>query len=85
IFYGPIIPGFNDSEEEMRAIVGAAARTRSRLLYDKVNLKPLVRLRLKGAIPEERLRGIQLFDYRGLYRKIERLCREQGVTCSPAF
>ncbi|MEN3035709.1 MAG: radical SAM protein [Candidatus Methanosuratincola sp.] len=85
IFYGPIIPGFNNAEEEIRAIVGAAARTHSKVLYDRINLKPLVRLRLKGAIPEERVREISLFDFGMLYRKIERCCREQGVPCSPAF
>ncbi len=85
IFYGPIIPGFNDAEEEIRAIVGVAARTHSKVLYDRINLKPLVRLRLKGAIPEERVREISLFYFGGLYRKIEKCCREQGVPCSPAF
>ncbi len=85
IFYGPIIPGFNDSEEDIRMIVEAAARTRSRVLYDRINLKPLVRLRLGAAIPKEGMREISLFDYGQLYRKIEEFCRERGVSCSPAF
>ncbi|MDI9609197.1 MAG: radical SAM protein [Candidatus Verstraetearchaeota archaeon] len=85
IFYGPIIPGFNDSEEEICRIVGEAARTRSKVLYDKINLKPLVRLRLRSAIPEDNMRAISLFDYGELYRKIEKCCIERGVSCSPAF
>ncbi|MEN3051645.1 MAG: radical SAM protein, partial [Candidatus Methanosuratincola petrocarbonis] len=85
IFYGPIIHGFNDSEEDIRDIVRAAARTGSKVLYDRINLKPLVRFRLKGAISEEDLRGVSLFDYSFVCRKIERYCREQGVSCSPAF
>ncbi|MEN3034801.1 MAG: radical SAM protein [Candidatus Methanosuratincola petrocarbonis] len=85
IFYGPIIHGFNDSEEEIGSIAEVAAKTGSRLLYDRINLKPLVSLRLKKILPGWAFDSIALFDYLRVYRMIRLRCRELGVACYPAF
>jgi len=85
IFYGPIIHGFNDSDDDINGIVEAAATSGSRLLYDRINLKPLVSLRLRSVMPGSYFESIATFDYRSVYRKIQARCRELGVSSSPAF
>ncbi|MDI9644280.1 MAG: radical SAM protein [Candidatus Verstraetearchaeota archaeon] len=85
IFYGPIIHGFNDTEDEVRRIVGIAASTGSRVLYDKLNLKPLLMCRLLKSISREELERASSFDYRKAYAMVAKLCREAGVRASPAF
>jgi DNA repair photolyase len=85
IFYGPIIPGHNDSEGEMAAIVGLAKRTKSSILYDRLNLKPLMRIRLKGVLTPDGLRAVGEVDFTKIYYRLEALCRERGVKARYAF
>lgn len=74
IFYGPVIPEFNDSEEEMRNIVILAAKTNSKIIYDKLNIKPKVMKRLQDL-------SIKDVDF----KKLEALCKKFNVKCEPAF
>lgn len=83
IFYGPIIPGYNDSQEEMEKIVRLAANTRSKIIYDRLNLKPIVVHRLKKHIGED---GVFHRDsVRSTFNRLEGLCRRYGVRCEFAF
>lgn len=85
IFYGPIIPGHNDSDSEMGAIVGLAERTGSAILYDRLNLKPLLKARLRGALTNDELIAVGIVDFRETYTRLETLCRERRVKARCAF
>lgn len=94
VFLGPIIPEVNDDEESIRQIVEVARRTKSRLLYDKLNLRRWVLERLTPVIEQERpgLAGrlSSLVSggsdwWRGTCSMVESICRELGVRFEPAF
>jgi DNA repair photolyase len=94
VFFGPIIPGVNDSNEEVRQIVGVAKRTESKLLFDKLNLRDWVLESLNPFLEKmaptviEKLPEL-LAPRSDYWRKtsftIRSLCRELGVLCEPAF
>ncbi|MDH5806792.1 MAG: radical SAM protein [Candidatus Methanomethylicaceae archaeon] len=74
IFYGPVIPGFNDSEEDMKNIVILAAKTNSKIIYDKLNIKPKV------------MKRMQNLNFKNVdFKKLELLCKKFNVKCEPAF
>lgn len=52
IFLGPIIPEINDDVENIARILGVAKRTRSKLLYDKLNLKMWVLERMRSTLEQ---------------------------------
>ncbi|MEM4406103.1 MAG: radical SAM protein [Candidatus Methanomethylicaceae archaeon] len=83
IFYGPIIPGYNDSPEEMERIVRLGAKTKSKIIYDRLNIKPTVLQRLKIVMNQEEIsrRG----SFREQFARLEALCREYSVRCEFAF
>jgi DNA repair photolyase len=85
IFYGPIIPGHNDSEDEMEAIVRLAERTRSTILYDKLNLKPFLRSRLQGALTHEALQALPKADFSSTFHRLVSICQGRGVAARYAF
>ncbi|MCX8181907.1 MAG: radical SAM protein [Candidatus Methanomethyliaceae archaeon] len=87
IFYGPIIPGYNDSYEEMERIVQLGAKTKSKIIYDRLNIKPMVLKRLKIVIKEEELsnRDRDIYSLREQFARLEALCRQHGVRCEFAF
>ncbi|MBC7218638.1 MAG: radical SAM protein [Hadesarchaea archaeon] len=94
IFLGPIIPETNDDDENLRKIVAIAAKTKSKILYDKLNLKQWVMERL-GPVLENLKPGLaervltilsRGYDYRNkISSKITSICREMGVRCEAAF
>ncbi len=48
VFLGPVIPGINDSCEQMAAVIDAAEKAGcGRVLFDKLRLKPMVRERMR--------------------------------------
>jgi DNA repair photolyase len=85
IFYGPIIPGYNDSEGEMDAIVRLAERTRSMILYDRFNLKPMLKSRLKEALTPECLQAVTKADFSSIYHRLTSTCQGKGVVAKFAF
>ena len=85
IFYGPIVPGYNDSPENVSAVVAIARKTHSRLLYDRLNLKPLLLNRIKRNVSEKVIVSAKNYNFSEVYQKIEKECAEQGVRCNPAF
>ncbi len=93
LFLGPLLPSLTDSEEKIREVVEVAASTRSLLIYDRLNLKRGVMGRLRETLEElspETL-GILLSPslrsraWKEERERIERVCREKGVRCEPAF
>lgn len=94
LFLGPIIPGLNDSEESLRQVAEVAARTKSKLIYDRLNLKRWVMERLGPVLERERpgLARRLLGLVRGssepwlrICSKVETICGELGVKCETAF
>jgi DNA repair photolyase len=85
IFYGPIIPGHNDSLREMEAIASLAGRTNSMILFDRLNLKPLLRSRLQGVLTIEELQVIAKADFSGIFTQFSSMCRAKGVVAKYAF
>lgn len=93
IFLGPIIPEINDSEESLRNVIRVAAKTKSRILYDKLNLKQWVMERLGPVLEKEKLglaeRLPSIIQERESWRhtcsKIRSICGDLDVKCETAF
>lgn len=94
LFFGPIIPGLTDSEENIRKIVEVAKSSGSRLIYDKLNLRMGVLERMTPLLQKERpgLAGrLQFLTAKGskwweqVSSRVEGICGETGVKCEPAF
>lgn len=94
LFLGPIIPALNDGEDSLKQVIEVAHRTRSRLIYDRLNLRRWVLDRLTPVLKEERpelterlpdlIRG-QSEGWRKAFSNVESICRELGVKREPAF
>jgi DNA repair photolyase len=89
IFYGPIIPNYNDDDKTINDVLNIAKRTHSRVLYDVLRLKPILSKRLQEKIGVEGYAEIRESLYRGcaesVYSKILRASRQVGVGVEPAF
>lgn len=94
VFLGPIIPSLNDSEDSIRLVVEVARRTRSRLLYDKLNLRRWVLERLAPLLEREmpgltdRLSSLVKMDsewWRKTCLTVESIAKELRVRYEPAF
>ncbi len=94
LFLGPIIPGLNDSIDNLKMVIEVAVQTKSKVIYDKLNLKRWVmeRLgpRLEYAQPGLARRLPDLVSFRSEYwrrlcSKIETICKNLEVKCESAF
>ncbi len=94
IFLGPIIPRINDDAEGLKEIIKLAARTKSKIIYDRLNLKQWVlerlgpKLELKSPGLAKQLPEIlheQGVSWKLASQKIQTICRQLGVKCEPAF
>jgi len=85
IFYGPIIPGFNDSPEEIESIASLAQRTKSRILYDRLNIKPMMLARIGRVLSGDHILSIRRSTLEVTFRKLEDTCKRRGVSCGSAF
>lgn len=94
IFLGPIIPEINDYRDGILEIIKLAKRTKSTLLYDKLNLKPWVVDSMRSILQKEVPQFEERFPYLlcrkseywlTLRNSIENLCSKEGVNCKPAF
>lgn len=94
VFLGPIMPEINDSEESIQQVIEVAKRTRSKLMYDKLNLRrwvsesfvPFLELEKPGLAERlPALVGAKSDYWRGICSMIRKLCEEQSVRCEPAF
>ncbi len=89
IFYGPIIPDYNDDDRTIENILNIAKRTHSRVLYDVLRLKPILSKRLQEKMGIEDYIKIKESLHReyveGVYSKILRTSKQVGASVEPAF
>jgi len=94
IFLGPIIPEINDGKESLAQIIEVAKKTKSKLMYDKLNLKQWVLESMTPFLEQEKRGLIQRLptilgaksDYwRKISSMVESICKELSVRCEPAF
>jgi len=94
IFLGPIIPRINDDAEGLKTIIKLAAMTKSKVIYDRLNLKQGVmdrlgpKLDLKSPGLAKLMPGIlgeQHASWQLTRHKILTLCNQLGVKCESAF
>lgn len=94
IFLGPIIPILNDSPENIRRIVKVAQRSRSHIIYDKLNIKPWVMEAMESFLRTEQpqlleqlpsLVGSRSERWHTIAATVESTCKELGVRCETAF
>ena len=83
VFYGPVIPGVNDGERDVREIVEIAYKTSSTLYYDPLHVKPFMEN------PVHPLHRYAVKKTRDWWSRVKALllkyCREYGLTCKPGF
>jgi len=93
LFFGPIIPSVNNDVETIKEVVNVASETKSKLLYDKLNVNGWVMKQLDPAIallndPELDASVVMRWNdesWGQTSSKVEEICRSFGVKCEPAF
>jgi len=94
IFLGPIIPYVNDYLENLEQIIRIAKATNSRLLFDKLNLRPWVLENLTPFLTKEvphslenlpSLLGEKSEYWNAISARIRSICQDLDVRCEPAF
>ncbi|MCS7112063.1 MAG: radical SAM protein [Ignisphaera sp.] len=82
IFYGPVIPGYNDSIEEVAKIIKLASETKSLLYIDRFRVKRF--MWLDPFLKSIASRSIG-YDWIKFYNSVYNLCRSVGVVCKSGF
>ena len=82
IFYGPIVPGYNDKLDEIEKIIRIAKETRSIVYFDKLRVKKFMWRSRELAELAKRSIG---YDWSTLLNKVFSLCRIYGVECRTGF
>ena len=94
IFLGPIIPEINDSRRSLEQVIEVAEKTGSKILYDKLNLRPWVLESIAPFIEKERPGLIERLPkllnpksdwWRETSETVKKLCAERSVLCELAF
>jgi len=94
IFLGPIIPYLNDDYRCIELVVDNAKRIGCEIIYDKLNLRRWVLDSMRMALEEYGnypIDKLPLLTRRSsewwmdVRRRVERICRDKGVRCSPAY
>lgn len=82
IFFGPIVPGFNDNLDVFEDILGLARETNSVVYIDKLRVK-------KFMWGDSYLRSIALdssrYSWGKLLETMFSMCRDRGVVCRSGF
>ncbi len=79
IFYGPVIPGYNDDLETIKNIILLAKMTKSKVLIDHIHVKKFMYENnhpLKPLLPR-----IKRYSWNKFYERTMRICKEYGVKC----
>ncbi|MCY0851199.1 MAG: radical SAM protein [Thermoplasma acidophilum] len=77
IFFGPIIKGFNDSDEDIEGVVRIASDTGSRIIFDAYSFYPKsASLMIAGGIRPAAP------DMNVVEPRIRKICEEYGVECN---
>lgn len=82
IFYGPIVPGYNDSLGEVVEILRIAKETNSIVYFDKFRVKKFM---YRSTPLRDIARESTAYDWDLLYKTILNLCREMNVICRKGF
>ncbi|MEM0227324.1 MAG: radical SAM protein [Ignisphaera sp.] len=82
IFYGPVIPGYNDDIEEVAKIIKLARETKSLLYIDKLRVKRF--MWLDPFLKSIASRSIK-YDWYRFYSSVYSLCRDMEVVCRSGF
>ncbi|MEW6592569.1 MAG: radical SAM protein [Candidatus Hadarchaeota archaeon] len=94
LFLGPIIPFVNDSEDSLKQVIEVAARTKSKLIYDKFNVNKWALEQLKNAFETERSDLVGQLPclvrdsselWQSTVAKINEICRDLRVNSEAAF
>jgi len=94
LFLGPIIPEINDSGESLKQVIDVAKKTGSKIMYDKLNLRPWVMESITPFIERERpgligrlpkLLNLKSDWWRETSSTVKTLCAERSVRFEPAF
>ena len=92
IFYGPVIPYINDGDDDVNGILELAKETGSKVLIDKLHVKPWIINSLSGALSQVINMGSALkilnkdfinswwSSFKG---RVIKKCRDYGVKCYP--
>lgn len=82
IFYGPVIPGYNDDVDEVSKIIKLASETKSLLYIDKLRVKKFMWF-------DPFLKSIAYrsnrYDWLKFYKTVHDVCRDMGVVCRFGF
>ncbi len=84
VFYGPIIPGFNDDAETMKNIALLSAETGATLYYDPLRVKPFM-LSTDYPLRKEALKARSRWWLARIEAAIKRLCVDYGLECRRGF
>ena len=82
IFYGPIIPGFNDDLEEVSEILQIARETGSSVYFDKLRVK---RFMWRSKFLSELARKSLEYRWSEFMGQVLELCHRFGVVCKHGF
>jgi DNA repair photolyase len=94
IFLGPIIPEINDDSENIAGILDVARRTKSKVLFDKLNLKMWVLERMRPTVEQfkpdliTRITDLVKADsnwWQTVSSNIGARSKEESVVADPAF
>ncbi len=90
LFLGPIIPGVNDSPEQIEEVLREAKSSGSYVMYDKLNVKTGVLERLERVFGAEEVAKIKKILqtpewWRSVKKEIERKSKVLGLKCESAF
>jgi DNA repair photolyase len=94
VFLGPIIPEINDSKESITQVIEVAKKTKSKLMYDKLNLKQWVLESMAPFLEQEKpglaqrlptILGAKSDYLHKISSMVDAICKEQSVRCEPAF
>ncbi|MEM1645206.1 MAG: radical SAM protein [Ignisphaera sp.] len=82
VFYGPIIPGFNDDVEEVAKVLRIAKSTNSSVYIDKFRIKKFM---WSNILLKDIAKRSNAYDWCGLFESIFKLCKLIGVKCRYGF
>ncbi|MEM0355940.1 MAG: radical SAM protein [Desulfurococcaceae archaeon] len=84
VFYGPVIPGFNDDDETMSRIMELCLETGSTLYVDPLRIKPFM-LNENYPLHSYVSQASSKYWLNSLLEKIRKKCLEMGIHCRSGF
>ena len=93
IFYGPVIPHINDSEDDVEHIIGLAKETKSKVLVDAIHVRKEILPTLSRALEAlgkewviKELRKDKLSKWWLKFKEeVLRKCNQEKVECIPTY